>query len=158
MSLDVRALVKGGMDLAFDLMPLSTPGAPNVQRSGTYRRVTGSTYNEETGQTTPVQISVSLTFLVASYKEDEIDGQLVQVGDQKLVVKGEKLKPSGITDAGKDDTIQENGDPVVWQVVNISVDPTGQAFVLQTRKLKGPGLLGSSSGGSGAGSLQSTSL
>ncbi len=151
MALDVRALVKGGMDLAFDLMPLSVPGAPNVQRTGYYRRVLGSSYDEETGAVTPDVLSVDLTFIVASYKESEVDGTVVQVGDQKVVVKGEKLAPAGITQAGKDDLVFENGDSVPWQVVDISIDPTGQAYVLQCRKMKSPTGGSGSSSGSGSG-------
>lgn len=151
MSLDVRSLVANGLGLAFDLMPLSAPGAKNVRRPGTYRRRRGASYDPATGIATPGDTDVALEFLLAPYTEKEVDGEVVQAGDERAVVRFSDLRSAGVDDVSEDDLLLEEGEQD-RQVVGIFVDPTGQALVLQTRKVTAA----SSSASSGSGPASSS--
>lgn len=135
MSLDVRGYVRGGLNLAFDLMPASLPGADNVRRSGHYVRRTGASYDPVSGEVVPNDIVVAVPFLLGVYSEDETDGTTIQVGDEKVVVRMADLAAGGILTVGRHDIVREGA--IERQVVNYRTDPTSQALILQTRKVGG---------------------
>jgi len=136
MALDVRGLVRGGLNLAFDLMPLSVPGAPNVQRTVTYSRIVGASYDPLEGEVTSNTVEATINVLIATYSEQEVDGVMIEVGDEKVVVRMADLIAEGILTAGKDDIVRESGEQD-RQVIAFTLDPTGQALILQVRKVKG---------------------
>lgn len=95
-----------------------------------YDPVTGRPSN-----TSDTSFVVSEALLVA-YKARDIDGTVVQIGDQRALVPTYKLR--GHVPAMKDEIRVDGGagDPRngVWHIVKLDVDPTGELWTLQVRR------------------------
>lgn len=134
MSLAIRQLIENGTDLAFSL-------TPDVQKSGTYRRRSGTSYDTDTGTSTPSDTDVAITFIVTPYSERELvqeeprdAAQPIQMGDEKVVIDLRILSLAGVTDMDTDDLVLETGGPE-RQVLEIFRDPTETVAVLHTRRV-----------------------
>lgn len=135
MSLDITGLIASGTDLAFDL-------TSDVQRAGNYRRVTSTSYDAATGTATDSVTDVPVSFILTSYSEQEIEGQVnlgdggvpIQFGDEKAVVDFRVLRAAGVHNFSESDLLLETGGPD-RQIIAGTLDPTRQVLTLQVRRL-----------------------
>ncbi len=88
MGLDLKGLVKMGMGLAFDL-------AEQIVVPFDYKQFDNPQYAPATGVVTPNLSTRNLGGILLSFKQSEIDGEVVKVGDEKIIVLREQLTGNG---------------------------------------------------------------
>jgi len=124
MAIDLNSLVPDMVDLGFDL-------ADQIVVSATYTHTTSGGYDPATGGLTPVVQEPTVNVLEAVYKANEIDGDVVKIGDKKMIVRASEL--STVTSVRLDDRITISG--VIWQIVNFKFDPTETVYIFQVRRV-----------------------
>ena len=129
MSLPLGSIVGSVVSAAFDL-------AGEITVAMTYTQHKAVAYDPETG-TVPIVTSdpgstvipISVSAIVGGYSQNEIDGETIRFGDEKLLVKASEL--AAVT-PNVDDYFLAGS--VKRLVVNIKLDPTGTLYTFQTRK------------------------
>lgn len=125
MGLDINGMVASGLELAYGL-------AEDVLEKVTYQHATGQAYDPNTGTSTPTLETATPEVIVSTYKAREIDKDKIKVGDVRMVVKSALM--AGITAKRLDDTVLR-ADGSLWQVQDFTLDPTGQAYTFQLRRV-----------------------
>jgi hypothetical protein len=113
------------------LRDLATRLSDDFGKAFTIKELTGSSYDPGSGTVTNDYTDHAVTGVVRSYREDLIDGSLVQVGDLSVHVPAAQLAFTPDTD---DDVIL---DGTSWSVVNVRRTYSGDQvayFRLQVRK------------------------
>ena len=96
--------------------------------SVTYRHITPGAYNPATGTQTPTVTTQSVSVLLVDYVAREIDGQVIQPGDQKVLCPQSYLSPA----PALLDEIVIGSD--TWAVVRVANDPANAMWELQVRR------------------------
>lgn len=96
--------------------------------SVTYRHITPGAYNPATGTQTPTVTTQSVSVLLVDYATREIDGQVIQPGDQKALCPQSYLSPA----PALLDEIVVGSD--TWAVVRVAKDPASATWELQVRR------------------------
>lgn len=129
MSLPLGNIVTSVVNAAFDL-------AGEIVVAMTYTQHKAVSYNPATGEVPIVTTGsgatvtpITVNAIVGGYSQRETDGEVIRVGDEKLLVKASEL--AAIT-PNVDDYFLAGS--VKRLVVNIALDPTGKLYTFQTRK------------------------
>jgi len=102
----------------------------DVGASTNYASYASTTYNTSAGVDTAVYATVAgVTVIFDSFELSQIDGIHIQPEDKKAFIPAKAI--SAVTPKAADRIIQSG---VVWNVVNMKVDPAGALHVLQVRK------------------------
>lgn len=129
MSLPLGNMVASVVNTAFDL-------GGEIVVAMTYTQHKAVTYDPATGDVPIVTADpgstvtpIAVNAIVGSYSQKETDGQVIRVGDEKLLVKASEL--AAITPNVDDYLLAGSAKRLV---VNITLDPTGTLYTFQTRK------------------------
>lgn len=120
--LPIKKTVSASLNLVFDL-------CGELVREITCHRVSGPAFD---GLIQPVQQISTVLGLVSNYASSDIDGTVIKVGDEKILIRTAELPADTIL--GPDDYIVESGSLVQRHVQAARVDSTQQLWVLQTRR------------------------
>lgn len=99
----------------------------SVAIAATYRRTVPGSYNPTTGATGAGTVTVSVATILDNWKQDQIDGTIVKVGDRIAKIRANQLgfEPSA------DDEITMQGRR--WMVMRYSTDPAGVVYDVHVR-------------------------
>ena len=86
-----------------------------------------------TGLVVLADLSASVLALVGSYRSGDIDGTVVHVGDERLIVRAGEL--AGIPSPGAGDYLIETLSGLRREIIAARLDSTGSFWTLQTRRV-----------------------
>jgi hypothetical protein len=124
MALDIKGLTSSLVDLGFELAGQITVSVEYVHR-------TASVYDPATGEKTDSTETASVSAILASYREREIDGERIRVGDRRMTIKQKDL--SGISAFDQQDTVTIAEER--WQIIDPKLDPAEGDLQAQIRKI-----------------------
>jgi len=124
-ALGLKAIIGPNLDRAFDL-------AGEMVRDCVFYKTESS---ESTALLTMTALSASVKALVGSYRSGDIDGTVVRVGDERLIVRAAEL--AGITSPGAGDYLIETVSGIRREVIAARLDPTGTFWTVQARRATG---------------------
>lgn len=99
----------------------------SVVVAGTYTRKTAAAYDPATGIVTPSSKSLAVSVILDTWKQDQVDGDVIKAGDRIAKIRASELGAEPSTD----DELQLPGQ--LWQVRNYSTDPGGIVFDIHIR-------------------------
>jgi len=110
----------------------------SVTVSGTYRRTVAGAYNPATGATGATVTTVSVSVIREEWRQDQIDGTVVKVGDRIAKIRSNEL---GFEPSTEDQILIENskgagfaaGNAQLWVVKGYKTDPAGVVFDVHVR-------------------------
>lgn len=110
----------------------------SVTVSGTYRRTVAGAYNPATGATGATLTTVPVTVIRDEWRQDQIDGTVVKVGDRIAKIRSNEL---GFEPSTDDQILIENskgsgfaaGNAQLWAVKGYKADPAGVVFDVHVR-------------------------
>ena len=123
--LGLKAIIGPNLDRAFDLVG-------EMVRDCVFYKTESSA---GTGLLTMAALSASVKALVGSYRSGDIDGTVVQVGDERLIVRAGEL--SSITSPGAGDYLIETVSGIRREVIAARLDATGSFWTVQARRASG---------------------
>lgn len=127
MGLNINRLVLNGINLAMRM-------TPDVQKTISYVRVKGSTYDVTTGSVTNAQtVATDIAAIITPYRESETETDVVKMGLESVVLRFKDLMLQDIATVDVDDVLIENDGPI-RQVVQFVIDPTRQVVRLVTKR------------------------
>ena len=88
-----------------------------------------------TGLVVMADLSASVLALVGSYRSGDIDGTVVHVGDERLIVRAGEL--AGIPSPGAGDYLIETLSGLRREIIAGRLDGTASFWTLQTRRVTG---------------------
>lgn len=121
----LKAILGPNLDRAFDL-------AGEMVRDCVFYKTESS---GGTGLLTMAALSAAVKALVGSYRSGDIDGTVVQVGDERLVIRAGEL--ASITAPGAGDYLIETLSGIRREVIAARLDPTGSFWTVQARRATG---------------------
>lgn len=110
----------------------------SVTVAGTYRRTVPGGYNPATGATGATLLTVPVTVIREEWRQDQIDGTVVKVGDRIAKIRGNEL---GFEPSTDDQILIEKskgsglaaGNAQLWAVKGYKADPAGIVFDIHVR-------------------------
>lgn len=110
----------------------------SVAVAGAYRRTVPGAYDPATGSTGATQITVPVTVIREEWRQDQIDGTVVKVGDRIAKIRGNEL---GFEPSTDDEILIEKskgagfaaGNAQLWVVKGYKADPAGVVFDVHVR-------------------------
>lgn len=124
-AIGLKAIIGPNLDRAFDL-------AGELVRDCVFYKTESSA---GTGLVTMAALSAAVKALVGSYRSGDIDGTVVQVGDERLVIRAGELV--SITSPGSGDYLIETVSGIRREVIAARLDPTGSFWTVQARRATG---------------------
>ena len=124
-AIGLKAIIGPNLDRAFDL-------AGELVRDCVFYRTESSA---GTGLVTMAALSAAVKALVGSYRSGDIDGTVVQVGDERPVIRAGELV--SITSPGSGDYLIETVSGIRREVIAARLDPTGSFWTVQARRATG---------------------
>jgi hypothetical protein len=124
-AIGLKAIIGPNLDRAFDL-------AGEMVRDCVFYKTESSA---GTGLVTMAALSAAVKALVGSYRSGDIDGTVVQVGDERLVIRAGELV--SITSPGSGDYLIETVSAIRREVIAARLDPTGSFWTVQARRATG---------------------
>lgn len=70
--------------------------------------------------------------MIASYDDKEIDGNLVQKEDRKVLIIAKSIKPAVVPAHGM--KVAVDGTPGLWRIERVKMDPATATYTCQARK------------------------
>lgn len=110
----------------------------SITVAGTYRRTVAGAYNPTTGATGATVTAVPVTVIREEWRQDQIDGTVVKVGDRIAKIRGNEL---GFEPSADDEILIEKskgsgfaaGNAQLWMVKGYKADPAGIVFDIHVR-------------------------
>ena len=124
-AIGLKAIIGPNLDRAFDL-------AGELVRDCVFYKTESSA---GTGLVTMAALSAAVKALVGSYRSGDIDGTVVQVGDERPVIRAGELV--SITSPGSGDYLIETVSGIRREVIAARLDPTGSFWTVQVRRATG---------------------
>lgn len=124
-AIGLKAIIGPNLDRAFDL-------AGEMVRDCVFYKTESSA---GTGLVTMAALSAAVKALVGSYRSGDIDGTVVQVGDERLVIRAGELV--SITSPGSGDYLIETVSGIRREVIAARLDSTGSFWTVQARRATG---------------------
>ena len=124
-AIGLKAIIGPNLDRAFDL-------AGEMVRDCVFYKTENSA---GTGLLTMAALSAAVKALVGSYRSGDIDGTVVQVGDERPVIRAGELV--SITSPGSGDYLIETVSGIRREVIAARLDPTGSFWTVQVRRATG---------------------
>ena len=124
-AIGLKAIIGPNLDRAFDL-------AGELVRDCVFYKTESSA---GTGLVTMAALSAAVKALVGSYRSGDIDGTVVQVGDERPVIRAGELV--SITSPGSGDYLIETVSGIRREVIAARLDPTGSFWTVQARRATG---------------------
>ena len=118
----LQSHVASGVNLAFVV-------AAEVVRAGTFYKTESSA---GTGLLEVSALAAPVQAMVLKYHSGDIDGTVVQVGDEKLFIRASEL--SALPSPGVGDYVIEALSGLRREVMAARLDPTGSFWTMQTRR------------------------
>jgi hypothetical protein len=110
------------LNVVFDL-------AAEVERACVFYKTESSS---GTGLVQFTALSAAVTGIVLNYRGGDIDGTIVRVGDEKILIRATEL--ASVLPPGADDYLIEALTGIRWEVIAARLDPTGTFWKLQARR------------------------
>lgn len=124
-AIGLKAIIGPNLDRAFDL-------AGELVRDCVFYKTESSA---GTGLMMMAALSAAVKALVGSYRSGDIDGTVVQVGDERPVIRAGELV--SITSPGSGDYLIETVSGIRREVIAARLDPTGSFWTVQVRRATG---------------------
>ena len=124
-AIGLKAIIGPNLDRAFDL-------AGELVRDCVFYKTESSA---GTGLMMMAALSAAVKALVGSYRSGDIDGTVVQVGDERPVIRAGELV--SITSPGSGDYLIETVSGIRREVIAARLDPTGSFWTVQARRATG---------------------
>lgn len=133
MSLDIQGLVANGLDIAFTQLG-------QLVKQTSFKRKVDVAYDTSTGEVGGIdeEMVIGCLFLDSEQVDGrfafggEIQGDAVEVGDKKLLIKAKDL----VFELNKDLVVTRIVDSSKWSIVNYKVDPTESLYEVHIRRAK----------------------
>lgn len=119
--MDLRAIGRNAVATAFNV-------ADSILVAGTYHAISAGTYDPELGTDTRTDTETSVRALFGLFEQKENDGQNIQFGDKKILIKVTELAAQ----PNKDDYLVDSTG-ARWDLFLINAEPTGAVWILRGR-------------------------
>lgn len=119
--MNIPAIVKSAVDVAFKVFD-------SIAVDAIYFRVTPAPYNPATGLDSSTEQQIPCRVLFGVFAQDEVDGQNIQHGDEKIFIKQSEVT----AEPQKDDYIVK-ADGTRYDVFYIGIEPTKQLWIVRGR-------------------------
>jgi len=123
--ISLKRIVRDALDTAFVI-------ASDIVRELTLTKQESEPY---TGFMFPDSVQVTVRALVLNYRSGDIDGTVVKVGDEKVLIRSREL--AGIINPSAGDVIEETHGAILRDVIAARQDATESFWTLQTRRAAG---------------------
>lgn len=119
--IDLVGIVNNAVNVAFDV-------AGQIVDNGVYHSVVAGSYDPSTAVSVNTNTSTNVGVLFGMFEQREVDGQIVQWGDKKIIIKTDELA----TEPQRDDYYVA-ADSTRWDLHVIGIEPTRNVWILRGR-------------------------
>lgn len=88
--------------------------------------------NPTAGPTHGAPLTYTFKGMISSYDDKEIDGNLVQKEDRKVLIIAKSIKPAIVPAHGM--KVAVTGTPGLWRIERVKMDPATATYTCQARK------------------------
>lgn len=121
MAINLKAIAEKAVNTAFDI-------SADIGVVATYHRITPGAYDVDQGVSVVSDQPFTVNFRAGVFSQREIDGDVIQAGDKKILVKTSEmdLQPT------KDDYLVQ-ADGTRFDLVQIGTEPSGKLLIFRGR-------------------------